>query len=227
MFNIQTWNSICLQGRKFEPYFSLIINGKRIFSINEYPEKEFKSGKLNIFGTTLDSYVSGTFGAFTDFNVWNQSISIEDINNWIQNNASESMKDLSWKDVQLELQNLEEKEVIFIETSYNQNNKNIFMKFDGKTFQESKWLCKNLGGQIATPKSGNQMNILKESIKNGEIIWLSFTDERQEGNFQDFYTGEKLFDFSLEPFIVTKNRKKSSLQRFLELCIEQLSPMLS
>ena len=85
---MKTWNSICLQGSKSEPYFSVVINGKRIFSINEYPEEEFKSGKLEIF--KADSFASGTFGAFTDFNVWNQSISINDINNWFKNDTMET-----------------------------------------------------------------------------------------------------------------------------------------
>ena len=107
---MKTWNSICLQGSKSEPYFSVVINGKRIFSINEYPEEEFKSGKLDIF-KARNSYVSGTFGAFSDFNVWNQSISIYDINHWFKNNTTETKAQLSWKDVQLELQNLVENEV--------------------------------------------------------------------------------------------------------------------
>ena len=185
---MKTWNSICLQGSKSEPYFSVVINGKRIFSINEYPENEFKSGKLDIF--KANSYVSGTFGAFTDFNVWNKSISIYDIDNWFKKNTMETKTQLSWKDVQLELNNLVENEVSPNTITDMQNQPNILFKFYKKSFHEGVNLCKNLGGHIPLLSSSEHMSIWRESVKSkSEQIWLSFTDERLEGNFIDIYTG--------------------------------------
>ena len=184
---MKTWNSICLQGSKSEPYFSVVINGKRIFSINEYPEEEFKSGKLEIF--KADSFASGTFGAFTDFNFWNQSISINDINNWFKNDTMETKTQLSWKDIQLELKNLVEKEVSSNTITAMEIQPRIFLKFYKKTFHEGVHLCKNLGGHIPSPSSREHMSIWRKIIDKGEHIWLSFTDERLGGNFVDIYTG--------------------------------------
>ena len=80
-FRIKSWNSACLRGRKKDPSFSVYVNGMDIFSLNEFPQ-EFSQNDYRLFGMVNNRDLSGVFGSFSDFNVWNYSLSNIELINW-------------------------------------------------------------------------------------------------------------------------------------------------
>ena len=80
-FRIKSWNTACLRGRKQDPSFSVYINGMDVFSLNEFPQ-EVSQNDYRLFGMVNNRDLSGVFGSFSDFNVWNYSLSNMELINW-------------------------------------------------------------------------------------------------------------------------------------------------
>ena len=194
-YKIKEWNNVCVIGNKNDPLYSVVINGEKLFSINEFPDFEFAKGDLNIFGKQGLHDSGATYGKFSDFNFWDKALTMEEIYQWSENKILKHKPILPWNSVKLEIENLidfDDKNETFKQIT----TANLFT-FYKRNFYDSIQLCKSVGGEIASPKENIELDEFSAKVEadpfiesQSQTMWLVYNDEIETNRFLNIYTGK-------------------------------------
>ena len=191
MFDLERWNTVCLKGRRHNsPMFSITINGEEIFLMNGYPSDEL-SGGIQVFGW---KDIEGSFGKFTDFNIWNKLLTEHDLENWRIHGTTEIEPALSWESINsgLIIRNFNTEDLDLDDVLPQQSKPNLILFYETRNFQTSYRACGKIGGEIATPHENIDEDAWREKLVSGNVsdrVWVSYKlSEEGSYNFENIYT---------------------------------------
>ena len=138
----------------------------------------------------LSSNSGSTFGRFTDLNIWNKVLSLDIINNMSKSLDSKTEPILKWSDVKIDSLNFEE-DYENEESLLSSIPENLFV-FKMKTFFEGIRICQSIGGEIATPLENTMIATWINITTRNNLgrIFLSYSDQIEENDFINVYTGK-------------------------------------
>ena len=186
-FHIRTWNDVCIYGRKIYPKYEVFINGKILLSINDFPEE--LSNSLLVFRHHFLRYKFTTYGKFTDLNVYDKMLSLDDVISWTKQQPIKTEALLNWNEVEvnLELENLERIE--FQRINFTENIDTLFI-FHEHTFNEAVRRCQSVGGAIATPFENINLDVWENKVwadRQVDRMWLGYRINEFRSNFSNIY----------------------------------------
>ena len=196
------WNSACFVMSKPQKLFKIIFNGQTIEPKNKLPYRGYNGeGGLNIMGMPLadGKYKMSMFGAMTDVNIWNRSLSQSEVEQWSRCELTEGGNILDWRTAQWRAVGLQEREINRDQVcSSDSSFRKHLMVFKKKiNFDETMKHCSNLGGGMAVAKDSETfegMMKAAQTVENscGSTFFSGYTDREVEGEFKDVNTDEMM-----------------------------------
>ena len=188
-YSLRSWNNLCIYGRKINPLFEIFINGKVWFSANEFPELEISNSEsLMVFGKKYRQIEFTTYGKFSDLNVYDKILSLDELVRWTKQQSMETEAMLRWNEINLELENLERMEVQRI--NFTENVESLF-KFHELNFNEAIRRCQSVGGAIATPLENIDLDVWENKVladRQVDRMWLGYRrGNKHRSNFYNIY----------------------------------------
>ena len=140
----------------------------------------------------LSSKSGSAFGKFTDLNIWNKVLSLDVINNMSKSSDIKMEPNLKWSDVKMDTLNFDE-DYENVESLLSYIPENLFL-FKMKTFFEGIRICQSIGGEIATPLENTLIKTWNNFTSSNNLgrIYLSYSDQIEENDFRNVYTGKIL-----------------------------------
>ena len=188
-YSLRSWNNLCIYGRKINPLFEIFINGKVWFSANEFPELEISNSEsLMVFGKKYRQIEFTTYGKFSDLNVYDKILSLDELVRWTKQQSMETEAMLRWNEINMELENLEREE--FQRINFTENMETLFM-FHDLNFNEAIRRCQSFGGAIATPLENIDLDVWENKVRaDGQVdrMWLGYRrGSKRRSNFYNIY----------------------------------------
>ena len=205
------WNHICLILTKLEN-LTVILNGHtkeitidKIFI--DIIKQESPKGLLSSMDFMGDFY-SGSFrismlGQITDVNIWNKSLSQEDLQSWIS--CSQNLRGtlLHWDPINFTASGLLKKNVDDLEICPSNTDKKVLFLWPNSSYnqQETIEFCTSIGGNIAPVNSDqtaiNIIHVLHEDLPqcetnpyNSKTMLTRYFRNRKVDSFIDLATGQ-------------------------------------
>lgn len=208
---VMIWYHMCLSNNASS--MTVVSNGKTISenlgSGNKPMPKEFLSNMFIMRASTPEETEEkqfySMFGKMTDVNIWNYSMTVEEMKSWTNcKNKYGGGNVVNWETAEwttwyLEVEILDKSELCRKE----EHGLTIFPQ--ERPFMKSVELCKRLGGTMAVANSetkSQEMIALREEWKDnctGDNIWAGYTDRKEEGVFVDVNSGENMPWSNWEP----------------------------
>ena len=137
------------------------------------------------------------FGAMTDVNIWNRSLSEAEVEKWSRCELGAGGNLLDWSTAQWEAVGLQEEEVKKEEICFKNSKKAFIVVQDKKTFNNTINLCKALEGEMAVATDKQIMEEMIKAVKAvtnncGIHFYSGYTDRVEEGVWFNVNTGEKM-----------------------------------
>ena len=184
-YKIKNWNHVCIYGSKIKPFLGVSINGEHLFKLNHFPSEKFMGSP-----ELLSSKSGSAFGKFADLNIWNKVLSLDIIKNMSKSLDIKIEPILKWSDVKMDTLNFEE-DFENVESLLSNIPENLFL-FKMKTFFEGIRFCQSIGGEIATPLENTMIETWNNFTTHNNLgrIYLSYSDQIEENDFRNVYTGK-------------------------------------
>ena len=153
-----------------------------------------------IFLKRENNLVDSMQGQITDVNIWNYTLSLEQMKNWTRciTNPNEVGNVISWETAEWAMYGLKE-ETLTRKEICQQDKKLVMFKSPKKTLQKSTKFCNVLGGNLAVAdNNGNAEKMtrvlmaIKNSCDDWHTTWAGYDDMKQEGIFLNVITGKKM-----------------------------------
>ena len=188
-YKIKYWNHVCIYGSKITPSLGVSINGEHLFKHNHFPTEKF-GGSLHLLSSKSE-FNPSAFGKFTDLNIWNKVLSLDEINNMSKTLVIKTEPILKWSDVKMDSLNFED-DYENDESILSNIPENLFL-FKMKTFIEGIHICQSIGGEIATPSENTKIETWNNITTRHNLgrVFLSYSDQIVENDFRNVYTGNK------------------------------------
>ena len=168
-----TWNSICFVASPSQT--RIFSNGVKVAEgegvLEEFPRDE----NFNILGNCKEKERFLTFGAATDFNIWNRVLTNDEIYLWSNFEILNNGKIFDWNLAELELEGVE-----VVDTSLGSiqmedwiaTSKGYLSYISSQflSFEAGLYLCEDLNGHIAVPGDNTNIGKWKSVVKRHEVL---------------------------------------------------------
>ena len=132
------------------------------------------------------------FGAMTDTNIWNRSLSKTEVEQWSRCEMEAGGNLLDWTTAQWEAVGLQEVELGLTEVCRKEKKNQMMVFHELRDFDASLKYCSNIGGEMAVAKDDISRKSMIEAFDEikGDCEWLGtgytyfysgYTDKREEG----------------------------------------------
>lgn len=177
IWNLTKWQSVCIIVDKVDFSMHYIFESELYFNIS-ISDASFENTDLKLMnGLDIYNVSSPMHGAITDVNIWNYTLSTEEISDWTNCKRIKLGNIIDWDTVVLDIQFLETieydiKDICKIESKklYIGFNKNL-VAFP----KEHLNFCKSLGFRVAVPSNDNEFQkLIKTNTELGNNCSLLF-----------------------------------------------------
>ena len=188
------WSTACLSQSISRELNNIWFDGniiKKDDRIVDFKEALGKNNNIVIMAFKLKGHYSHSmFGAMTDINIWNRSLSQSEVEQWAQCELGSGGNLLDWTTAQWEAVGLQEVEMDKDEVCRNGGKEKQFLVFhQKKAFDASLKLCRALGGEMATAKDLRALKPIESEC--GRKFFSAITDRKEEGVWMNAITGER------------------------------------
>ena len=202
------WNSACfdinLNSQTYQVWFDGKIISKQMLSDDAHVST-FKSSlshdkPISIMGYPAKDgkHSQSMFGAMTDVNIWNRSLSQSEVEQWSRCELETGGNLLDWTTAQWEAVGLQEEKVKEEEICVKNLKKVFIVSQDKRTFNDTMNLCKNaLEGDMAVATDKRIMEEMIKAVKAvtnncGIHFYSGYTDRVEEEVWFNVNTGENM-----------------------------------
>ena len=206
---IMTWNHICWSFDSETSTNRMVSNGDA--ALEEIDENLLKHPKVippEFLGTLfimrksypdpINVQFRSMFGKMTDVNIWNYSMSIDEMKSWTNCVDIKVGNVVNWETAQWRMEGVGEERIAMEEICQSVNELALFTS-PRRDFETSVKFCSNLGGNLAVADNSRNGRAMMELIMNREgecdkldTTWAGYTDIDEEGNFINVVTGEDM-----------------------------------
>ena len=200
------WNTACFTLSFSKKQFLAWFNGAIVFTDRNYSgwhltEQETKLRLMAKVYSWKEERLFSMFGAMTDVNIWNRSLSQSEVEQWSRCELGVGGNLLDWNTAQWQAVGLQEEELDIAEICIEKRHNDQLWVFKNKkiNFGETRHFCKLLGGSIAVGNDSRISKAIIETFKpiasqcNGEVF-SGLIDQQVEGQWVDANTGEEIKD---------------------------------
>lgn len=166
----QTWNSVCLATKN--GITKIYSNGHLVATVQKDLSGYDRTKNVLLLATSDEKDEShfdrSTFGAITDVNIWNKSLSQQEINGWSTFKLDiPKLKLLKWTDAKFILRGTQvedfdletiKKEFINVSSSFS-----LYTPKSGNSFRKGKYNCEGIGGYVSIPGDNTPLTIWNQS----------------------------------------------------------------
>ena len=191
------WNSLCVALSISKKLNKIWFNGKLIRNDRSYHGIiQHSDNNIRIMGKYYpkeDLYKYSMFGAMTDINIWNRSLTESEVELWTKCKLGSggNLLDWStaqWKKVRLEEMDIDEQEVCKGKTE----TKNLYIFQNKKTLEEGRKFCESMGGEVEIARDSRLMQEMAAAVKVsqgncGHRIYAGYTDKYEDGVWLDTF----------------------------------------
>ena len=190
------WNSFCIVLSLSKKTFNTMFNGKtlvvnRSFAGYNFDEKKNVRIMARHYPNTGETWYA-LFGAMTDVNIWNRSLSQSEVEQWSRCELGAGGNLLDWNTAQWKAVGLQQREMEGKEICKNQKEQVLISFIELRDLESSQGLCRRLGGEIAVAKDERAGRAMRMAVKRLGGIWFytGYTDRQEKGVWLDINTGE-------------------------------------
>ena len=164
------WNSACFGLSISRKLNQVWFNGKMIKSNNIISSLEsfVSQGKpLSLMGDPeYGNYSYSFFGAMTDVNIWNRSLSLSEVEQWSRCELESGGNLLDWNTAQWEAVGLQEEETEKDEVCGRNKAKRRLLVFkERRSFNRTVQHCKAMAGEMAVARDNKTLQEIIEAVK--------------------------------------------------------------
>ena len=166
------WNSICMKMSSSKELYEIYLNGKFLnIDISDYKGGHMASdSNIRLMGAKwkyMQSYESSNFGAMTDVNIWNQSLTELEVEQWSRCELGAGGNLLDWDTAQWEAVGLQEEELDKeIVCRLKKPTSQMFSFQKPMNMEMSVEFCSKIGGEIAVAGKQEEVQKLAKTIQN-------------------------------------------------------------
>ena len=171
------WNKFCIIVDSLALKYRVYLNDKLIFHSNRYNNGGHKEQAGNIFLLNGFSFSRNKFlypfrGEITDLNIWNKTLSIEDINKW-GNCDFGSGNLVNWKEARFKLRNIEVTDVNMDKICQIKDPQRVIAFHEKMNFNETLKFCQKIGGKVVVAEDSKALKIMVEAFLDVDEMCLS------------------------------------------------------
>ena len=195
------WNSICFTVKVHTKY-QVILNGETIIdSPVSFSPNSTKGSNLILLGYR-QAFPSSTFGALTDVNIWNRTLTFSEVEQWGRCEMIHGGDYLDWNSATWNIiEGLHEEEVDKEEICREKESFLIIPKIH-RSFAGSDKYCRALGGEMLVAKNDQILAEMIEAFESSSSPWSNFANidqvffmgfvRKENGVYVDINTSEKM-----------------------------------
>ena len=194
-----TWTSFCLTASSEEEMFRLMINQEIVYENLHYPaHHQHSHGDILLMNN--NDHKHPLFGAMTDFQVWNRTMTVEELEDWSSCRTESRGNVVDWENTRMTVVGLETLEVEKSSVCHTKTFP-MFLTFDFsyRSLDEIKSFCRNVGGEMAVASDSAMLEKMVESFANtrcGPWLYAGYTDRVREGEWRNVLDGSESLNWT-------------------------------
>ena len=219
----QTWNSVCITTRN--NITRIYSNGQLVATENKDLSGYDATKNILLLGRSdmadESQLIDSAFGSITDVNIWNTSLSREEVNGWSTFQLDlPKYKVFNWLKAELLLKGTQvtvedlDLETINKETMDLSSSFSIFMLKSKTSFGKGKYNCEGIGGYVSIPGDNIPFTIWNQStfdISNDHCngrFFTGYSELYKEDDYVSLYSNSSRSEIKWQKGMLSVDRNK-------------------